>query len=225
MARFSSTLATSVLAGCGALAAVSFTAVPPAEAHPHVFVSVKTEVQISKGTINAIKHVWTFDEFYSAMATEGLDTNKDGKLDRQELAELARVNMEGLREFRYFTHASLEGTALKLLEAEGEAWLEFNNNVLSLHFTVPLEKPVLIDAKGFAFSIYDPSYFIAFELDPKEPARLSAEAPKSCKVAVGVPKQDAAEVQKLGESFFTQLGGSPDFASGFAKSVSVSCGG
>lgn len=216
---------TSVLAGCAALAAGSIASAPAAEAHPHVFVSVKTEIQILNGTINAIKQVWTFDEFYSAMATEGLDTNKDGKLDRQELAELARVNMEGLREFRYFTHAGLEGTALKLAEAESESWLEFNDNVLSLHFTVPLEKPVLIDAKGFAFSIYDPSFFIAFELDAKEPARLSAEAPKSCKVAVGVPKQDAADAQKLGESFFSQLGGSPDFASGFAKTVSVSCAG
>jgi ABC-type uncharacterized transport system substrate-binding protein len=213
------------MAASAALAAVSFVAVPEAQAHPHVFVAVKTEVRISNGTINAIKQVWTFDEFYSAMATEGLDTNKDGKLDRQELAELARVNMEGLRDFAYFTHATLQGTALKLAEAEKEAWLEFNNNVLSLHFSVPLEKPVLIDAKGFAFSIYDPSYFIAFELDPKEPARLSAEAPASCKVAVGVPKQDAADAQKLGESFFTQLGGNSDFASGFAKTVSVSCGG
>ena len=33
------------------------------------------------------------------MAVEGLDTNKDGKYSREELAELAKVNVTSLKDF------------------------------------------------------------------------------------------------------------------------------
>jgi ABC-type uncharacterized transport system substrate-binding protein len=209
--------------GIGFVLAAAVIGATPASAHPHVFVSARAEVQFGKGTITGLKEVWTFDEFYSAMATEGLDTNKDGKLDRQELSELAKVNMEGLREFGYFTHPTLAGGAVKFGEV-GEYWLEHSNGVLSLHFVIPFEQPVLTDAPDFAFSIFDPSYFIAFELEKSEPVTLGKGAPASCKVAIGVPKQQADDAKKLGESFFAQLGGNSDFASGFAKTVSVTCG-
>ena len=42
--------------------------------------------------------------------------------------------------------------------------------MLSLNFTLPFANPVLEEAKGLTFSVYDPSYFIAFELAKTEPA-------------------------------------------------------
>lgn len=98
----------------GALALPMF--VSPAYAHPHVWVSVETTVQAERGAFTGLRQRWTFDEFYSSMAIEGLDTNKDGVLDRQELAELAKVNMEGLKEFAYFTFAQLAGQKLGFSE-------------------------------------------------------------------------------------------------------------
>jgi ABC-type uncharacterized transport system substrate-binding protein len=46
---------------------------------------------------------------YTASATEGLDKNNDGKLDAAELEELIKVNVEGLKEFDYFTTATMGG--------------------------------------------------------------------------------------------------------------------
>lgn len=92
------------------LAAV--TAPRPAVAHPHVWVEVETTIIHEHGSFTGIEQRWTFDEFYTTSAIEGLDTNKDGRLDRQELSELARVNMEGLKEFGYFTVATLAGQRL-----------------------------------------------------------------------------------------------------------------
>lgn len=74
-----------------------------AEAHPHVWVTVKTTVLFKGGAIVGLQQHWTFDEFYAAMAIEGLDKNNDGVYDRQELAPLAQVNMDGMKEFKYFT--------------------------------------------------------------------------------------------------------------------------
>ena len=73
-----------------------------AAAHPHVWITFETTVVYDKGTFVGVKHKWTFDEFYTAMAIEGLDKNKDGIYDREELAELAKVNIEGLKDFSFF---------------------------------------------------------------------------------------------------------------------------
>lgn len=88
--------------------------VRPASAHPHVWVSVETTLIAEQGTIVGIRHRWTFDEFYTAMAIQGLDTNNDGVYSRDELAELAKVNIDGLKDFSYFTFARLGDKTLEL---------------------------------------------------------------------------------------------------------------
>jgi len=198
-----------------ALAAIA----PPAQAHPHIWVTVESTVVYEKGGFSGFQHKWTFDEFYSAMAVEGLDKNKDGKYDREELAELAEVNVTALKDFAYFTFPKLGGQALKTAEPR-DYWLEYNNGILALHFTLPLETPVLADAKGFNFAVYDPSFFIAFDLAKTEhPVRLSEDAPKTCALKVGAPEKDQANVSALGE----QLAAISGVGVSFAKAMAVEC--
>lgn len=111
-------LAGAVLAG----AAVAL-GTTTAGAHPHVWVTTETTVLYENGTIVGLRQKWSFDDFYTAMALQGLDTNNDGIYDRTELAELAKVNMEGLKEFDYFTTAKLATEQLKF-EAPKDFWLE-----------------------------------------------------------------------------------------------------
>jgi ABC-type uncharacterized transport system substrate-binding protein len=85
----------------------------PARAHPHVWVSVETTVVYDKGAIVALRQRWAFDELYTAMAIQGLDTNTPGVYGRSELAELAKVNIEGLKDFDYFTVVRLGQQQLK----------------------------------------------------------------------------------------------------------------
>jgi len=195
----------------------------PAAAHPHVWVSVQTEVVYENGSVTGLKHRWTFDELYTAMAIEGLDKNGDGKYDRQELDELAKVNMDGLKEFDYFTYPKLGEAPIKLGEPK-DAWLEHANGILSLHFFLPLGAPVLADAAGFNYSVYDPSFFIAFDLAKDKPVRLSAGAPAGCAASVGsnqAPGPDA-DAKRLEEAFLSQLGGTPAPPSS-GNTVTVSC--
>lgn len=191
-----------------------------ASAHPHVWVDVKATVAYEDGKIAGFQYAWTFDEAYSTMAVEGLDTNGDGKYDRKELAELAQVNIDGLKEFEYFTHAKLGDAPLKVA-APKDYWLERNGTILTLHFTLPLADPVLASAKGFNFQVYDPTFFISFELAKENPVALSANAPSGCKADVSVPADETEEAQKLGDSFFQQFGG--DIGIGMAQTVSVVC--
>ncbi len=216
-------------AGLGRLAAAgafAFGALAPtaATAHPHVFVTHKAAIVFDKGAIAGVDHIWFFDEFYTAMAVEGLDTNKDGKFSREELHELAKTNIEGLKEFGYFMTATLKGKEIKVGDP-ADFWLEHKDGILSLHFRTPLAAPVPATDKSFAFSVYDPSFFIAFDLVEKDPVRLGDGAPKACKFTVGVPEAEAAQNKQLGGAFGSQLGGGGLGMGGTVKTVGVDCSG
>ncbi|MFN0218502.1 MAG: DUF1007 family protein [Hyphomicrobium sp.] len=198
----------------------------PVLAHPHVWVTYETTVNYDKGAVTGVSHVWTFDDMYTAMAIQGLDKNGDGAYSREELAELAQTNMDGLKDFSYFTFAKLANADLKFSGPE-DAWLEYVNGILRLHFRLPLAQPVLAEAEGFNYSIYDPSFFIAFEPEKTDAVKVSS-APQGCTAALVDPSADqsAEQTKRLGDAMAQNLGG--DLAAGMgsygtAMTVRVSC--
>jgi ABC-type uncharacterized transport system substrate-binding protein len=170
-----------------------------AMAHPHLWVTIETTVLYDRGTFTGLRQKWTFDEFYTAFAIEGLDKNHDGVYDREELAELAKVNIEGLKEFHYFTYPLLAGKEIKLKDAQ-DYWLEHKDGVLSLLFTVLFDQPILPDAADFAFVVEDPTYYIAFVPAKVDAVKLGEGAPNSCKARVG-RRSDDAEAEQLAKAF------------------------
>ena len=96
------------------------------------------------------------------------------------------------------------------------------DGILSLHFTVPFASPVLPEAKGFTFAVYDPSFFIAFDLaKTDQPVRLGEGAPKGCALKIGAPDRDPKDASALGELLTAMTG----FGVSVAKTVSVACSG
>ncbi len=206
-----------------AVAVAGAAAATTASAHPHNWVDVRSTVVYEEGRIVGLKSAWTFDEGYSAMAVEGLDRNGDGQYDREELAELAEVNIDGMKEFGYFTHIKL-GEDQLAVERPRDYFLERDENgILTLKFFLPLAQPVLANAKGFSFQVYDASYYIAFSFAKPDPIQLAEGAPVGCKVDVSVPADETDEAEKLGEAFYQQFGG--DIGIGLAETVSIACPG
>lgn len=205
-----------------AMAGAPLLAATPAAAHPHVWVSVETMVVYDKGTITGFRHRWSFDELYTTMAIQGLDANNDGNYDRKELSELAQVNIDGLKDFEYFTQAKLGGQPLKIA-APKDYYLDYKDGVLTLNFELPLAQPVLAEADGFSFAVSDPSFFIAFDLAKDKPVRLSEGAPSGCQAQVVTAEQDKAELERLGQAFQQEMGGAAMGSIGVAKSISVTC--
>lgn len=196
-------------------------------AHPHVWATVRSEIVLGPDhKITGIRHAWTFDEFYTAMAVEGLDTNKDGVYSKEELAPLAQVNVESLKEFDYFTFVHLAGEDGKFLKLKPpvDYWIDYDKSVLTLHFTLPLAQPVDTHAKPVAIDVYDPSFFVAFGFATEKPITLTGADTKRCTADVTLPDEEtAADTKALTESFFSQLGPNSSFGSQFAQTVTVSC--
>src|SRR5262245_29138777 len=114
-----------------------------AHAHPHVWVTMQTElVYAPDGSITGIRHAWSFDDMFSTFATQGLESKEKGKFTRDELAPLAKVNVESLKEFDYFTFATADGKKAELTDPAPEYWLDYKDQVLTLNFLLPFKKPV-----------------------------------------------------------------------------------
>jgi len=196
-----------------------------AHAHPHVWATVRSEIMFdAKGEMTGVRHAWTFDEFYTAMAVQGLDTNGDGVFSEEELKPLAEVNVKSLKDFDYFTFVHIgDGDNLPLKPPENYS-LDYDKSLLTLHFTLPLEKPLDPRGKDVQVDVYDPSFFVAFGFATESPVKLSGAATKGCTAEIKKPDPDSEEDAKaLSEAFFSQLGPNSNFGSQFAQTVMVKC--
>jgi ABC-type uncharacterized transport system substrate-binding protein len=193
----------------------------PAWAHPHVWVTMRTElVYAPDGKITGIRHAWSFDDMFSTFATQGLESKEKGKFTREELAPLAKVNVESLKEFDYFTYATADGKKAELAEPAPGYWLDYANEVLTLNFTLPFKKPVSV--KELKVEIYDPTIFVDFSFAKEKPAQLVG-VPK-CKLDVVLPREMSfAEGKKLSEIPADQPNTTMAWGAQFASRLLVHC--
>lgn len=204
-----------------ALVAAVIAAAAPAQAHPHVWVTMQTAlVYGADGSITGVRHAWAFDDMFSAFATQGLESKEKGKFTREELAPLAKVNVESLKEFDYFTHVTADGKKTPLSEPAPDYYLDFNDAVLTLNFTLPLKTPV--KAKELKVEIYDTTMFVDFSFAKDKPAQLVG-AP-GCKLDVVLPREmTMAEGRKLAEIPADQPNTVMAWGAQFASRILVHC--
>ena len=113
-----------------------------------------------------------------------------GVFTREELMPLAKTNIESLKDFDYFTDGQVNGKKAEFVDPPAAYYLDFKDQILTLHFTLPLKTPV--KAQSLEFEIYDPSYFVDFSFE-KDNAVALVGAPAACKLVVARPEQmDAA---------------------------------
>jgi ABC-type uncharacterized transport system substrate-binding protein len=193
----------------------------PASAHPHVWVTLHSEIlYASDGTVTGVRHAWRFDDMFSAYALQGIHHAKKGYYTREELASLAQVNVESLKEYDYFTFARGAGKKLKFTEPV-DYWLEYASPALVLHFTLPLKAPA--SAKALQVEVYDPTIFVDFEFAKEKPVALSG-APPQCELAVDPPHEPTpAEQARLSQLDFTPLDASSTYGEMFANKMQVKC--
>lgn len=175
---------------------VFFSAMAAAFAHPHVLVTSRSEIVLEDRQVKAVRHIWTFDETFSAFAIQGLDSDGDGKLTAEELKPLAQVNVESLEEYGFFTFLIVAGAEVdeQPFGDPVDYWLDWDGRQLTLHFTLPLVVNVDAGAGPVRLDVYDPEYFVAFSLHEENPAVLAGGA-ESCRVSVARPRALDAQAQ------------------------------
>jgi ABC-type uncharacterized transport system substrate-binding protein len=179
----------------GALAraavAIAFAAWPAAvAAHPHVFIDASAEIVFGDdGRVVAVRQVWAFDVFSSARYAQGYDANGDGAYTTEELAPLAQLNMDSLANYAFFTYM-VSGDLPLGFAPPRDYWLTYADDILTLHFTLPTDRPYAVSSLPTSLSVVDPEYFISFAFTPPPPDEAPValvDAPDGCAVRIVPP--------------------------------------
>lgn len=206
-----------VIAGCAALGLS-----PPAQAHPHVWVTMKSEIVYAPdGSVTGVRHHWSFDDMFSVFATQGIESKVKGQFTREELAPLAKVNVDSLKEFDYFTYATVDGKKTPFAEPAADYWLDYKDAILTLNFTLPFKKP--LKPKQLKVEVYDPTIFIDFAFAKGNPVAL-AGAPAACKLGIELPRElTFEEGKKLSQIPADQANTTMAWGANFANKILVNC--
>ncbi len=195
-----------------------------AAAHPHVWVTVKSElVYAPDGSVTGVRHAWTFDDMFSVFAIQGIESKQKGQFSREELAPLAEVNVGSLREYDFFTYARANGKPVEFNDPPAGYYLEFNpkDTVLTLYFTLPLKAPV--KAKDLTIEVFDREFFVDFSFAEKSPVKLVG-APAQCKLSVLNPDQMNADLStRLSQLGADQRDPTLTIGSEYANKIVVRC--
>ena len=193
-----------------------------AYAHPHVWVTVRSQIVFSAdGKVAAVVHDWVFDEMYSSFATQGLA--KPGQLVKREtFAPLAEENAGGLAQIGYFTTLKLDGKAVEFGPVT-DYWMEERpDHLVEFHVVLPLKTPAPV-GRFASLMVADPEYFIDFEFDDKDGVTLRS-APPGCSNSYTKPTElDSGDKTKLSESFFSGLAPGTNFGFKMASRVIIAC--
>ncbi|WP_442970156.1 HoxN/HupN/NixA family nickel/cobalt transporter [Roseibium sp. FZY0029] len=198
------------LLGLGLLMA----ALSSASAHPHVFVEARSKLVFDDaGLAVAIQHVFRFDDAFSAFAIQGFDKDGDGHYSREELSELAKVNVESMADYGYFTFG--DNTRVEFdFGAPTDYWLEVVKVPLKDYWVMKpedfeaMEEDVRMnggsmpedvnllelhftlpfkqpsDAKDLiTLDVYDPTYYVDFRFGAGDDALGTKNAPGTCRVS------------------------------------------
>ncbi|MEL7529222.1 MAG: DUF1007 family protein, partial [Pseudomonadota bacterium] len=187
--------------------------VTSAVAHPHVFVEARSKLVFDDdGNAVAVKHVFRFDDAFSAFAIQGFDTNQDGFYSREELGELAKVNVESMADFGYFTFG--DNTRVELdFSAPTDYWLEAKTHSVEDYWMMKpedfeaieedirmnggtaIEEVELLElhfvlplkdpsdaSAPITLDVYDPTYYVDFRFGQEADAVGIVNAPGACQV-------------------------------------------
>jgi ABC-type uncharacterized transport system substrate-binding protein len=189
-------------------------------AHPHVWVTMKSEVVYTPdGSVAGVRHAWTFDDMYSAFALQGLDSKTPGVFTREELQPLAEVNATSLKEYGYFTFAHANGRKVPFVDPT-DYHLELKDSLLTLYFMLPLKTPA--KAQTLSLDIFDPTYFVDFSFADKNPVALQG-APPDCKFTVkGQVEATQQKVQRLSDDL-ADTTTAMNFGQQYAAKIAVNC--
>jgi ABC-type uncharacterized transport system substrate-binding protein len=216
------------LARMALVAALGVGSALPAAAHPHVWADMRSRLVFDgAGLIRGIAVEWTFDKAYTAVAVDGLDTNGDGVYSPDELEPLTKVNLSSLKTYGYFIFVRKDGATQKIGDAM-DAGQSYANGRLTLHFTVPLPRPIDPRQDKFMLKVYDPEFFIDFEYQKKDPVAASGAMPRGCRlVLTPIPSDGQLDQTRLmlsTKGVDWKPGDGEDFGSLFAQATLVECG-
>lgn len=192
-----------------------------AEAHPHVFAEARLDVVVNEGgRLEALRHVWRFDDLFSATVVVEFDKNGDLELDDAELREVSGVIYDSLEEFNYFQVVTVNDVDVELDRPEA-LMATMQDNQLIVFFEARPTTPFKLEG-NVVIGVYDPTFYTAIDFVEDDFMAVENMSP-ACSRAVVRPDPDEAIAENrdtLTEAFFTDP---TDYSRIFATRLELVC--
>jgi ABC-type uncharacterized transport system substrate-binding protein len=137
---------------------------PGAAAHPHIFVDASARFLLDEtGRLTGVRISHLYDPLVSLFVLQDLGFDPFAPLDGAEADLLAAEQRQLLDASNGFAALSIGGEDLMTDPAQDiRAAIEAER--MRVDFTLPLTRPAELDGLDARLAIYDPVYFIAFDL-------------------------------------------------------------
>jgi ABC-type uncharacterized transport system substrate-binding protein len=150
----------------GAVAALAVGSPITADAHPHVFIDAKVDVQLdAENRATAVRVFWIYDEFFSLsmVADMGLDSDGDGTLSAEDTAKLSGFDMRWDPSFPGDTYV-LHSEAEVALSRPRDFDATYDGVKITSSHWRDLERPVDLTGLPLIVQVYDPGYYVAYRI-------------------------------------------------------------
>ncbi|MGO9310042.1 MAG: DUF1007 family protein [Spirochaetia bacterium] len=138
--------------------------VVPAHAHPHVFVNNKMVVSFDAGMLQGISFRWTFDDMFSSMILEDFDPRHTGQFDAAQVKAVKEGAFDNLENYHYFIALAAGNKPISRFKIQKFTPSVVEKTKLVYSFYVPLNLPVKPTDQSVRVTVYDDSYYVAFDL-------------------------------------------------------------
>lgn len=193
-------------------------------AHPHVFVEANIDVvRDEQGRFTELRHVWRFDELFSATITIDFDEDGDGKLGTEELNKVTSIVKESIAEYDFYTALRVDGKPLEFYEPD-EINAYFEDGKMIMLLAVQPSDPYDFADGPLSISTSDTSFYVAFDYDA--PNIVIEGNSQGCEKKVVHPDFDslyAEDSLSLTEAFFNDPQNTADLGDEFYSWAIIDC--
>ncbi|MFK2822985.1 DUF1007 family protein [Arcobacter sp. YIC-80] len=148
--------------------------------HPHTFIEVKPTINIKKETIDNFNIKWIIDEMTSMMLIMELDTDANGKFDKNENKYIFENYFSSLEKQNYYMSIYLEKKNITIKPKNFKASIEKNRLIYS--FNIENIKTL----KNLKIEFFDKDLFVGMIIEKKYIKTIGLNKNKSEKIKKSV---------------------------------------
>ncbi|GHD58687.1 hypothetical protein GCM10017083_42020 [Thalassobaculum fulvum] len=167
-------------------AGITLAAAAPAAAHPHVWIDLRTVALLdAEGRLEGVRVEWLLDRFYSAVAEEDMDTDRDKAVSPAEAQLWAETAFGNIASVGYFAEFLIDGRSYQPTRASDPVGRWVDGQVF-MSFVIRPDAPADPRKVAVGYMVYDPQYYIDVR-HPDGPGFAAVEGPgqAACTATVG----------------------------------------
>lgn len=166
------------------LALLLFVGILPALGHPHVFINNKMTVLFDGGKLQGITFQWTFDDMFSSMILSDYDPKHTGQFDAAHVKALKEGAFDNLENYHYFVAITIGTRPQAHFKIERFTPSVTEKNKLVYSFFIPMNVAVQSKEQSIRLTVYDDTYFVAFDLLHLDDVTVTAGPDVACDLAI-----------------------------------------